>query len=247
MPLSQKYAMSTLPLTAFLQSGFYRNIAPSALHRHPYAECHFLLSGKTEFLVNGTVYVAEGGTVLLIPRGALHTFCHGEPPAVHRTLQIKSDVSTFTAQSVEEALMSVFQKETALAEETGNHAGAAACVALFLHRLGLSPAVSLEPMEDPASVIRDFFSLRYAEDVHLCDLAQELCRSERQTERLVRQHVGTSFREALTAMRMEIAQKLMADSRLTLHEIAGYVGYQSYTGFWKALKRHIAQNNPSAT
>ena len=44
-----------------------------------------------------------------------------------------------------------------------------------------------------------------------------------------------TFREEMTHRRMEAARQLMKDQSLSLTEIAEKVGYQSYSGFWKAF------------
>jgi AraC-like DNA-binding protein len=86
-------------------------------------------------------------------------------------------------------------------------------------------------------IIREFFSRRYSEEVHLSDLASELHLSERQAERLVEEYTGKSFRDELTGTRMAVADQLIAEGELSLAEIAAYVGYHSYAGFFKARKR----------
>ena len=50
-------------------------------------------------------------------------------------------------------------------------------------------------------------------------------------------HTGRSFRDELTATRMAVADQLIAEGELSLSEIAAYVGYHSYAGFYKAIKR----------
>ena len=98
-------------------------------------------------------------------------------------------------------------------------------------------------MTDYGFLIHEFFSLHYSEDLHLCDLAQFLHLSERQTERLVIEHTGNTFRNELTAIRMTIAKKLLTSSQMSLTEISQYVGYKSYAGFWKALNKYNLQNH----
>jgi len=50
--------------------------------------------------------------------------------------------------------------------------------------------------------------------------------------------MGCSFREQLAKKRIEVAKRLMDNSNLTLDEISRYVGYKSYSGFYKALKKY---------
>jgi AraC-like DNA-binding protein len=93
-----------------------------------------------------------------------------------------------------------------------------------------------QPITDYAFLIYEFFSTNYSGDVKLADLADILHLSERQTERLVIEHTGKTFKEEITSMRMEMAQKLIS-AGMPLTEIAQYVGYKSYAGFYKAMKK----------
>ena len=49
--------------------------------------------------------------------------------------------------------------------------------------------------------------------------------------------VRKNFSEELTARRMLAADHLIKDGRLSLAEVAETVGYQTYSGFWKAYKK----------
>ena len=77
---------------------------------------------------------------------------------------------------------------------------------------------------------------------YLSDLADQLHISERHAERLVLQYTGRSFREELVAVRMRIAHQLMQAENASLEQIAKYVGYRSYSGFWKAMKRYESEH-----
>ena len=57
-------------------------------------------------------------------------------------------------------------------------------------------------------------------------------------ERLVIKHTGHTFREELTAHRTEMGRYLLDNSEMSPGEIARYVGYRSYAGFRKAMKKN---------
>ena len=50
--------------------------------------------------------------------------------------------------------------------------------------------------------------------------------------------MGRSFRGALTVTRMQVAERLINISAMPLTEVAQYVGYRSYAGFWKAYQKY---------
>ena len=43
--------------------------------------------------------------------------------------------------------------------------------------------------------------------------------------------------QELTLQRMTVAAHLVTHTQMSMEEIAQYVGYQSYSGFWKAWRR----------
>ena len=96
-------------------------------------------------------------------------------------------------------------------------------------------------INDPKFLICEFFSNQYSLDVNLGDLAKVLCLSERQAERLVVNLTGKTFQEELTSKRIAMAKRLKKTTALSLKEISEYVGYRSYSGFWKAMKKEEAR------
>jgi AraC-like DNA-binding protein len=60
------------------------------------------------------------------------------------------------------------------------------------------------------------------------------------TESTLRRHLGaegTSFRELLDQSRQEAARAYLADSKLSLTEVAFRLGFQNATSFFKQFKR----------
>ena len=98
-------------------------------------------------------------------------------------------------------------------------------------------AIVASNVTDYAFLINEFFSLKCIYDIKLSDLAETLCVSEKQAHRLVIKHTGKNFSEELTSRRMIAADHLIKTGRLSLSEVAETVGYQTYSGFWKAYKK----------
>ena len=95
----------------------------------------------------------------------------------------------------------------------------------------------LYPVKDYTLQIREFFSLNYHRNIRLSDLAAELFLSTMQTQRVVKKYTGRTFGENLLQQRMTVAENLMQTTDMSMAEIAEYVGYNSYCGFWKAYKK----------
>src|SRR5919198_2646388 len=78
----------------------------------------------------------------------------------------------------------------------------------------------------------------YASDVALDDLARRVASSRRQLQRAYAEIGRTTFREHLTAVRMERAAEMLAGGGLTVREVAHRVGYRQPAQFAKAFRRH---------
>lgn len=140
--------------------------------------------------------------------------------------------------SLPDGVVADFLKEIQNLSDSKNYTKIAAYLSFIGAFLETSSSVFPQKIMDYGFLIHEFFSIHYRENVHLGDLARELCLSERQTERLVRAHTGHTFRQELALTRLGIADRLMRMSPMSLTEIAEYVGYESYAGFWKAMKKY---------
>jgi transcriptional regulator GlxA family with amidase domain len=78
----------------------------------------------------------------------------------------------------------------------------------------------------------------YGSDLALDDIARRVASSRRQLQRAYAEIGGTTFREHLTAVRMERAAELLAARGLTVREVAHRVGYRQPAQFAKAFRRH---------
>jgi AraC family transcriptional regulator, regulatory protein of adaptative response / methylphosphotriester-DNA alkyltransferase methyltransferase len=78
----------------------------------------------------------------------------------------------------------------------------------------------------------------YARDVALDDIARRVASSRRQLQRAYAEIGGTTFRDHLTAVRMERAAELLTRRSVTVREVAHRVGYRQPAQFAKAFRRH---------
>lgn len=223
---------------AFFQGGFYKTPnTKTGLHLHHHTEIHFLDSGNALFLADGKQLELHAGEILVIPPHCLHTCISRTEGTKHKAFQTDYEAEllkkyTISNGIIEELIPAI--EEACIKKDYSR-------VSLYLPLLCSlyhSATVSATPVTDYSFLICEFFFLNYRESVTLTDLARTLCLSERQTERLVQSYTGYSFREMLNDTRMKVAQQLMQSQSMTLEEIAQYVGYQSYSGFWKAWKKY---------
>jgi AraC family transcriptional regulator, regulatory protein of adaptative response / methylphosphotriester-DNA alkyltransferase methyltransferase len=89
-------------------------------------------------------------------------------------------------------------------------------------------------LEDANAIVEHEF----ARDLSLDDIARRVASSRRQLQRAYAEIGRTTFREHLTAVRMERAAELLAAHGLTVREVAHRVGYRQPAQFAKAFRRH---------
>lgn len=77
----------------------------------------------------------------------------------------------------------------------------------------------------------------YGDDLALDDIARRVASSRRQLQRAYAEIGQTTFRDHLTAVRMERAADLLRARTLTVREIAQRVGYRQPAQFAKAFRR----------
>lgn len=222
----------------FLQDGFYdRQRLSGKIHKHNYSEVHIVLSGNITYRIGEGLLDAEGGDLICIPEGELHAGVRMSEGAEEIAFQIDAGVSELRRIRVSGSLIPEFLSEIDAATRTGDYTALLAFITIMIRPILGGDGVQAGNITDYGFIIREFFSNRYSEDIRLSDLARAIHLSERQTERLVIEHTGRGFRDELTETRIKIARQLLADGGMTLGEIAGYVGYRSYAGFWKAMKK----------
>ena len=222
----------------FLQDGFYvLTETKPLLHKHNYAEIHIVSGGTAEFHIGNQIYTSTGSTLLIIPANVFHFVKYADPDVRHTAFQIEYDAQSFAVKHASTQTVLDFMDEIQTSRSSDNYTTVVAYISLFCNLL-FPKEVSVQPIRDYRFLISEFFTQHYHEDLHLCDLAKALCLSERQTERLVLQATGHTFRQELTSVRINVAKYLLKTTTMSLEKIAYYIGYRSYSGFWKAMQKH---------
>ncbi len=91
--------------------------------------------------------------------------------------------------------------------------------------------------EDAVELVEEEF----ASDLSLDDIARRVASSRRQLQRAYAEIGRTTFREHLTAVRMDRAAEMLQGRGLTVREVAHRVGYRQPAQFAKAFRRHHGQ------
>ena len=223
----------------FLQDGFYSSAPPSQmLHKHKYAEVHIVANGGALFKVDNSTFSLKSGNLLIIPGGVFHYCDTKDETTLHAAFQIDYKPRCTSIHNAEENTVLSFINEVENTKRTHDYSKVASFIAFLCNSFQDNQKLQPVPITDYGFLIHEFFTLHYSEKIQLSDLADFLHLSERQTERLVIKHTGNTFRKELSAIRINVAKNLLSSSQMSLTQICRYVGYESYAGFWKALKRH---------
>jgi AraC family transcriptional regulator of adaptative response / methylphosphotriester-DNA alkyltransferase methyltransferase len=95
--------------------------------------------------------------------------------------------------------------------------------------------------EEATSIV----DIEFASDLSLDDISRRVASSRRQLQRAYAEIGNTTFREHLTAVRMERAADMLRGRGPTVREVAHRVGYRQPAQFAKAFRRHHG-SSPSA-
>ncbi len=222
----------------FLQSGFYPKVKEKApLHSHGYGEIHLISGGIAKYMVDNDVFELCDGDAIFIPQGVFHCCTEREQAAYRTAFQVSMEDKNIKVIKLPPDTVRSFLEEIEKSTVTKSGAVIGAYIAFFCCLFEKSD-ISVKNVTDPGFIIHEFFANKYSEDIHLSDLAQLLHLSGRQTERLVKLHTGRSFRDELSHVRISLAKRLIATSAMPLCDIAAYVGFNSYAGFYKAMKKY---------
>jgi two-component system response regulator YesN len=82
-----------------------------------------------------------------------------------------------------------------------------------------------------------FIREQYTEGIQLGDVAEKALVSAAHLSRLFTEHLKTTFVDYLTELRINEAEKLLADSSMTVKDVAYAVGYQDPNYFSRIFKR----------
>lgn len=206
----------------------------SPLHAHPYSEIQVILDGKVRYNVEDTPYALATGDVIQIPAGQLHTTAGDEGS---RVFVFQTELSTTSA-----ARLSLPPSMLApLAASDGENLDAVLPILFYLLAL-LSPQglCTVRQNDDYAYLIHEYIEQNYHRPVRLCELAERLHLSERQTQRIIQRLFGMGFSALLAGHRASVAARLASTTDMPWCEIAAYVGYDTYSGFRRSFRRHSA-------
>lgn len=226
--------------TFFLQKGFYEHkTIVSPIHKHYYTEIHIVSDGKISYTLGKKTFIVESGGLLAVPPNSLHSCTAIEGDPFHCAFLIDAPLKSIRTASFSPDTIKDFLAETKKAYTSGEHSVVSGFLSVIYNTVFESESVRAEKIEDYSFIIEEFLKVNYSRNIKLADLAAELNLSEKHTERLVKKYTGNTFKQELAGIRIKTAQMLLASTKMTMTEISEYVGYDSYSGFYKAYKKYL--------
>ena len=227
---------------AFLHEDAYSLCSSFAtIHKHTYSEIHLISNGKAVFKVENDVFEVADGEMIAIPKGMFHSWQAGGPDTLHASFQIDIPIDIVGVIKADSSVIKGMFNEIKKCRDSKNHAVIAAYIALLCNYLPDAEFEAASEVTDAGLLIEEFFSMAYNKGVSLRDLADTLHLSERQTERLIKEYTGSTFKTILSESRIKVAVYLIETTDMSLSSVAEYVGYSSYAGFWKAMKKYSSK------
>lgn len=209
-------------------------------HCHRLGEVHILLSGEANYTIGEETFVFQPGDSVYIPAKLFHSARCREENTAFITFCMRSTSKHLSFCRLPPPLLLGLHQASLDSANAGNLDPLMPYFYILMEQLlhlnGPAVRVSL----DYEGMIQRYLDANYAKDLTLASLAQEVGLSPRQVQRIIQKETGNTFLEELTSRRMNAARYLEESTDMSATEIAHYVGYNSYSGYWKARK-HFAE------
>ena len=221
----------------FVDRIFERKMTFTSLHRHRYAEIHVVTAGSAVYTVENEEYRLEAGMAIIIPSKAFHSLVPDTEETQTITFCIDDECSEVHLAKLSVKILNGFLEQLGYSEAEDTEK-AVPYIYWLMSELLTNTTPSVKRNEDYLYLIFEFISKHYNEDIKLWHLAEELHLSEKHIQRIIKKGTDNTFLKELTAQRMKIAEYLNKTTEMSLSEISEYVGYRSYSGFWKAWQKY---------
>lgn len=243
------------------RTGYYVMPRP---HTHPFYELYYLLQGERVYFMNGKVYTAQKGDLVLVRPGDLHStassqieeferiLVHFDPQFLNEQDRQVLDLPSFgesallrfplNEQSELEHLLLNMLSECR--EEPPLYASYVRNLLteflIRIHRngnLGQETTEASHPMHQKISEIASYIHEHYKEPLTLDHVAKLFYISPAYLSRIFLKLTGFHFSEYVRVVRIRESQKLLRTGKEKIHRIAEQVGFEHVSHFNKTFKK----------
>ncbi len=232
-------------------------------HTHNYHEIYYLLSGNRRYFAGQTIYNVDAGDLVVIPKGTPHHMSSRAADNYERYVVYFSDdffaplaeilgakethrFLNFGCVSIPSQYQPIMRKYFEEMEREARHENecsklvescALGNVAALALRYGKGAesdsAEKIEKIQEVARHIRENFN----QEITLSDAAQMAFMEETYFSKQFKKMTGFGFSEYVTQIRMQQAEELLRNSKLSVGKIAELCGYSGSNYFGDAFKK----------
>lgn len=211
----------------------------TAPHCHRLGEVHILLSGEADYNIGDETCVFYPGDAVYIPAKLFHSARCREENTTFITFSIRNASKRMSFCRLSPSLLAGLHQATLDSAAAGNLDPLMPYFYILMEQLLHLAGPTVRESRDYEGMIQRYMDANYAKDLTLASLAQEVGLSPRQIQRIIQKETGNTFLEELTSRRITAARYLEESTDMSATEIAHYVGYNSYSGYWKARKNFL--------
>ena len=222
-------------------------------HYHPWFEFNYVIDGSVFTKIDDKEFLVEGGQAYLITPGMSHSHRHNgtgdDGICIRFSLEPVNKEGEEVIRILSKPRYGTF--ESMLGEMPPARGLESATAGFCWWIMDLYERWQTEtPKEMPAgdTVVAQiilYLNEYKHEKIRMEDLSNALNISYRTLARRFRDETGETISERLTKIRLESAKQLLADSNMTLYDIAEAVGYENEFYFSNSFKKHYGMS-PSA-
>lgn len=208
-------------------------------HCHRLGEIHIILSGAANYTINGEDHILQAGDAIYIPQKVFHGAKCREEDTFFLTISLRNHLKHLHSYHFSPALLAGFNEAIAYSIETEELSPLMPYFQLLIGGILPIPEPTIRENQDFDGMLFRYLDTNYNENITLASLAKIVGLSPKQVQRIIQNETGNTFLEELTARRMQAARYLEENTNMSATEIAHYVGYNSYSGYWKARKNFL--------
>ncbi len=208
-------------------------------HNHRQGELHVMLLGSADYTIGTENRVVTAGDFFYIPPKMHHSAKAQQPDATFITFTVRNGPKQSVFSSLSPALLEGFYTACQESETLGTLDNLMPYFYILLGSVLRPSGPNIRENKDYEGMILRYLDAHYNRDMTLSSLAEYIGISPKQVQRIIQKETGKTFLEELTARRMRAARYLEKNTTMSAGEIAHYIGYNSYSGYWKARKNFL--------
>ncbi len=228
----------TEAISLFLEHGsLYPFEKSPILHYHSFSEIHVILNDEYEYYAHGKTVILKKGDIAVFPPDFFHKAVGKSKNSRCIAFQISKVFSKFTTAKINSFYCDAIEMAIKEFLEGKDKNQLRSMLLMVIGAIDNIELPDFKPIQNKNHLIESFLSMNFSNDAKLSDLACVLGVCEKQASRLVKKYTGNDFKREIAKRKVEAAKRLMNDTDMSLEEISLAVGYKSYSGLWKAIRK----------